>query len=325
MNRGENPRTHQEGAEQREPEGEDGEQHRPALQRIALLDHDRGVEKRRPGEPWHEGRVLDRIPEPPAAPAEFVIGPPAAERDPDGERAPCEQRPRPDPACPGRVHAALDQRGDGEGERDREADIAEIEEGRVEGEAGVLQQRVETLALGRRRGKPDERVGGEQDKGEESRRHQPMHGEHPCPERRGEVATEARDHGAEEGQDQHPQHHRALVVRPDAGNLVDQRLQRVGVAGDERDREVRDREGVDEREEGGGHQAELEQRRRLCDRHHRRIASGRADHRHRPLDQGQQEGEDEREMADFGDHSAPSGAPRHLPDSFSASATSLGM
>ena len=82
---------------------------------------------------------------------------------------------------------------------------------------------------------------------------------------------------------------------------------------------------MDEREECGGHQAELEQRRGLRHRHHRRVAPGRADHRHRPLDQGQQEGEDEREMADLGDHPPASGAPRHRPDSFSASATSLGM
>jgi hypothetical protein len=45
----------------------------------------------------------------------------------------------------------VDQRGDGEGEGDREADIAEIEQRRMDREADVLQDRVEVAALERRR------------------------------------------------------------------------------------------------------------------------------------------------------------------------------
>ena len=41
----------------------------------------------------------------------------------------------------------FDQRRDREGERDREADIAEIEKRRMDGEADVLQDRVQVLAL----------------------------------------------------------------------------------------------------------------------------------------------------------------------------------
>ena len=55
------------------------------------------------------------------------------------------QRPGPHPARPGGVDAALDQGGDGEGEGDREADIAEIEQRRMDREADVLQHRVEVL------------------------------------------------------------------------------------------------------------------------------------------------------------------------------------
>ena len=51
------------------------------------------------------------------------------------------------PARPGGVGAAFDQRGDGEGEGHREADVAGVEEGRVEGERGVLQDRVEAAAF----------------------------------------------------------------------------------------------------------------------------------------------------------------------------------
>ena len=70
---------------------------------------------------------------------------------PSGEEHPGGERPRPHPARPGGVDPALDQRGDGEGERDRAADIAEIEERRMDGEADVLEDRVEVVALDRRR------------------------------------------------------------------------------------------------------------------------------------------------------------------------------
>jgi hypothetical protein len=46
---------------------------------------------------------------------------------------------------PGVARLAGDQRGDGEGERHREAHIAEVEHGRVDGHGGILQQRVQTL------------------------------------------------------------------------------------------------------------------------------------------------------------------------------------
>ena len=107
--------------------------------------------QRRADEPRHERGVLDRVPEPPAAPAERVIGPPAAHRDADGEGAPRGERPRPDPARPGGIDPPLDERRHGEAEGDREADIAEIEERRMEGEAGILQHRIEPVADRRRR------------------------------------------------------------------------------------------------------------------------------------------------------------------------------
>ena len=73
---------------------------------------------------------------------------------PSGEEHPGGQRPRPHPARPGGVDAPVDQRGDGEGEGDRAADIAEIEERRMDREADVLEHRVEVVALDRRRDEP---------------------------------------------------------------------------------------------------------------------------------------------------------------------------
>ena len=52
---------------------------------------------------------------------------------------------------------AFDQRGDREGEGDREADIAGVEERRMEGERGVLQHRVQALPVDRRGHQPQER------------------------------------------------------------------------------------------------------------------------------------------------------------------------
>ena len=151
MHRGQHARADEEGAEQREREGQDREQDRPDLQRVALLHHHGRMEQRRAGEPGHQRGVLDRIPEPAAAPAELVIGPVGAHRDAERQEDPGEQRPGPHGARPGRVDAPVDQRRDGEGEGDREADIAEIEQRRMDREAEILQDRVEVLPFDRRR------------------------------------------------------------------------------------------------------------------------------------------------------------------------------
>ena len=46
------------------------------------------MEKRGSCEPRHEGGVFDRVPEPPAAPAELVVGPPRTHRDADRQEHP---------------------------------------------------------------------------------------------------------------------------------------------------------------------------------------------------------------------------------------------
>ncbi len=176
MHRGQHARADQERAHQRQREGQDGEQDGPAFERVALLGDRRRMNQRGADEPGQERGVLDRVPEPKAAPAQFVIGPPAPERDADGQETPRRQRPGPHPARPGGIDAPFDQGRDGEGKGDREADIAEIEEGRMEGEAGVLQQRVEAFAVHGRREDSREGVGGEDDEQEKPRRDHALHG-----------------------------------------------------------------------------------------------------------------------------------------------------
>src|SRR5579875_3516146 len=149
MHRSEHARADEESADQREREGDDGKEDGPAFQRVALLDDDRRMDERGADEPRHEGRVLDRVPEPPAAPAERVIGPPASHRDADGQGAPGGKAPWPNPARPGGIDPAFDQRGDGEGYLYKQKAADEIKKRRMEGEAGVLQHRIHAVAVER--------------------------------------------------------------------------------------------------------------------------------------------------------------------------------
>src|SRR5262249_6814066 len=94
MNRCENARAHEEGAEQAQAESEDREQKRPA-HKDATPDRGRErMDESRAREPGQERRVLNRVPEPETAPAELVIGPPRSHRD-------AESKTRPRRQCPG--------------------------------------------------------------------------------------------------------------------------------------------------------------------------------------------------------------------------------
>ena len=120
------------------------------LERAALLGHGERMDQRGADEPGHERGVLHRVPEPPAAPAELVVGPAAAQRDAEGEEDHAtvvhgrDQRAQAASSRPG------EQRRDRERERDREADVAHVEHRRVDHHARVLQQRIEVAAVRRR-------------------------------------------------------------------------------------------------------------------------------------------------------------------------------
>ena len=144
---------HQEGPQQRQGKGKDGEEDCPHLERVTFL-HDRDrMDEGGSGKPWHQRRVLDRVPEPKAAPAQRIVGPVRTHRDAEGEEPPGDQSERPDETRPGRVDAAFDQRRRCERENDREADIAEVQQRRMDREAGILKDRVEILTFERRRDK----------------------------------------------------------------------------------------------------------------------------------------------------------------------------
>jgi hypothetical protein len=193
----------------------------------------------------------------------------------------------------------------------------------MEGEAGILQQRVEAVAVGRRRHEAEERVRGEQNEGEEGDADQSLHRERPGAQRGRQVDAEGGERRAEQRQDQHPEQHRALVVAPDAAHLVDHRLGRVRILGDQSHREIRHDERPGQRHEGDQHEQELGECRRPRQRHQARLAARCAHERQRALHDGDEERQHQRELADLGDHWVLPSC--HLPAFLSASTTSRGI
>ena len=122
----------------------------------------------------------------------------------------------------------------------------------------------------------------------------------------GQVAAEGGDQRAEQREDEDPEEHRALVVPPDAGDLVEERLRRMRILDDVEEREIRDDVGVDQRREGEADEQELRDRGR---RARPRSAAGRGAcaPQNGTLDwtSGQRQRQDESEMAEFGDHGDP--------------------
>ena len=222
------------------------------------------------------------------------------------------ERPRPHPARPGGVDLAVDQRGDRERERDREADIAEIEQRRMHREPDVLQDRVEVAPLGRRLRDAQERVRGDQDEEIERAGDPGLHGEHVGAQCVRQVSSEQRDQRAEDAQDQHPQQHRAFVIAPHAGELVDERHRRVRILEHVQHREIGADVSRGERAERGRREGELRERGRAGDTHQGRVVRARAPQRHRRLDQRERERQHQRVVAELGDHFFAPGAAASL-------------
>ena len=89
--------------------------------------------------------------------------------------------------------------------------------------------------------------------------------------------------------------------------LVEQRLHAVRIGRDVGEREVADHVGVHQREERGRDEQELGQRRRPRPADQGGVIARRADQRHDRLQDRDAQREDQREMADLGDHGAAPG------------------
>ncbi|KAG0921743.1 hypothetical protein G6F31_020201 [Rhizopus arrhizus] len=76
---GQHAGTDQERSQDAERKSADRQQHGPAAEGPPALGDDQRVDQGRTRQPGHERGVLHRIPEPPAAPAQHVVGPGAAQ------------------------------------------------------------------------------------------------------------------------------------------------------------------------------------------------------------------------------------------------------
>ena len=217
-------------------------------------------------QPRHERGIFDRIPEPPAAPAEFVIGPPRAQRDAAGQERPGGQRPGLGPADPLAFDAAAEQAGNGEGKSNCEADVAHVQQRRVEDHARVLQQRVEIVAVRRAGQDPGERIGRKRSEREKADRDDAHDGQHAGAKYLGQRSRQCHDGNHPAAQHQHPQQQGAFVAAPYRAEPVVPRQQQVGIACDVFDREVVHQKARGQHGEGKQreHEQAYGQRRRGC-------------------------------------------------------------
>ena len=196
----------------------------------------------------------------------------------------------------------------------------------MDGEAGVLQDWIEVASLERRGREPLERVRSQENEGEEGEADQALNGERVGAKLRRQRAAEQSDKRAEDRENENPQQHRAFVVSPDAGDLVDRGHRDIRILGDVEDGKVRAEMCVDERGEGDGDQRELEQRRVAPDGHKSDVANTRAPERDDCLGERSREREHKGEMADLDNHCVAAVVPScQRPCFLSASTTSRGI
>ncbi len=256
--------------------------------------HQRGT-----GQPRHEGRILDRIPGPVAAPAQFVIGPGAAQHDTDGQKAERRQGPAAHHRQPVLGRPARQQRRQHQRERNRKAHVTHVEHRRVDGHARVLQQRVQVPPVAGNRQKARERIGQEQDQPQETGTERPLHRQRNRQTVR-EMAPAVPGKPRRPGHQNHvPQVQRTLVSTPHGADLVDQRQGTVGVLRHVPDREVVGHEGLRERGPAEHGQRQLQPGAAHRDAGQLRPTQRPRQQRRNRLQQGHRQRQHDREVAEF--------------------------
>jgi hypothetical protein len=166
----------------------------------------------------------------------------------------------------------------------------------------ILQQRIQVAAFRRARQQALEGAGGEQDEEQEAEGDQPERAEHAGDHDFRQLARQHGDGEGPPGQHQHPQQQRALVAAPDAGDAVLDGQQRIGVLGDVDHREIVGDEGLGQAGEGEGDEQRQRRSGRAGDGDPGQTVVVGADQRQGAEHQRDQRGEDEGEMAEFGNH-----------------------
>src|SRR6201988_661697 len=137
----------EERAEKGEPEGGEDEPHVPHLQHAAFFLHHYRMKEGGADQPRHQRSVLDGIPSPIAAPSEDSVGPVGSEKNSAGQESPGHHGPAARDVNPFLAGILHDECAERERERDREADVSEIEHGRMNHHLGILQERVQAAAI----------------------------------------------------------------------------------------------------------------------------------------------------------------------------------
>ena len=149
MNRGDHAATGEESPEDTQEEGGKNQDHIPHLHHAALFLHHHRVQKSGPGKPGHQGGVFHRVPAPVAAPSEYGIGPARSQEDPHGEEQPRQHGPMPGGLDPLLPRLLRNERGQCKGKGDRESHIPQVQHGRMDCHGGILQQRIQSVAVQR--------------------------------------------------------------------------------------------------------------------------------------------------------------------------------
>ena len=255
MDRLDDARAGHERAEDRQEERDDHQRDVPHPQHPApLLDHHR-VQERGRREPRQQAGVLDRIPAPEAAPPELLVGPQHPERQAERQEQPADHRPAADRAEPRVVQVPGHERRHAERIRDRHRDEPDVERRRMDRHVEVLEERVEPLPFDRRhRQERRERVVVHDHQEDEEHLRGGNGGDDPGNELAVALAVHVDGDRPEVGEQEHPEHDRAVETAPVRRDLVGQRLRHVRVVLDVLDRVVVRDEGVNQHGGGGGHQ-----------------------------------------------------------------------
>src|SRR3989339_1811519 len=246
VHRVEYPRTGDEGPQDRKGKGSDDQHQVPELQGVSFFLDDHRVQKGGAGQPGHQGSVFHRVPGPITAPAQFHVGPVAAQDHPGGQEEPGNQGPAPGGQDPVVVSFAAEQGAHGKGKGDVKAHVTQVQRRGVEDHPWVLQQRVEPPAFAGNGEQPLEGVGpaDQQEQQKKSREGQDQQGI-------GQGLVVAffvaqGDHGGENHQDHLPQEQRTFQPTPNGGDLVKQGQVGTGVVGHKADRKVIGGKGINQ-------------------------------------------------------------------------------
>ena len=236
MHARQNARTHKKGSGHCHRKSNQRQHDSPGAQGIARRQHSHRMQQCCRCKPRHQRGVFYGIPEPPAAPAQFIIGPVTACGDTNCQKNPREQHPW--AHCAGKCRANLSgqQCGNGKGKCHREADISDIKRRRMECEADILQQRVQACASGRCRIKPFERVGREKQEGKKTECDQSLRKQCRAQRLMVEPFFEQRYRSSRKRKHRYPQQHRAFMIAPGARQFEDHRLVDMAVRCDQEHR-----------------------------------------------------------------------------------------